>query len=101
MTLSTRVEQAGDGSFVLDCEIAQAVGSGCVNPPRAYTASLGDAWSLIPPDHFWHVGTNGDGSFAACCQTGGEDDEARSLEWTNAAQASLALCAAALKARGL
>ena len=100
MTLSTRIEQAGEGSFVLDCEIGRAVGSE-LNPPRGYTVSLGDAWSLIPPDCFWHVGTNGDGGFTAFCQTGGEEDEARPLEWINAATASLALTAAALRARGL
>ena len=103
--LIARLEAATHGSFELDCEIAQLVGSPSM-PPRAYTVSLDAALGLVPEEFFlyrldgWH-----DGQYAPWgwgVKLMGRTRELREaglILGQSRSTPALALCAAALRAR--
>jgi hypothetical protein len=106
MTVIERLRAATEGSTELDLEIARAIG----RDPETFTADLGGGWmaagvefvprwtrrvevaaTLLPADLSWGVASYG-GAASAWCSSG--DD-------CGAATPALALCVAALMARGV
>lgn len=120
--LSERVERAEGPSRELDAEIALAVGYADCRPwsaasnhrhpvenryghgfsPPVFTGSLDDARSLVPKG--WHISLLAQGRYdqltTVVVQRNG-DNSGTCEGCENAATPALALCAAALKARGL
>lgn len=117
--LSERVENAGEGSFALDCEIADALWmhSWGKKRPRdiraaSVTSSMDDAIEIIPT--FWRLysadmSVKGQTRFlieGPKTQWGTDEtgEKCAGDDWYSqgiAATPALALCAAALRARGL
>lgn len=93
--LIARLEAATGPSFALDCEINKAVGSAAW-PPRAYTASIDAALTLVPDDHDWSLHCDNGQAIAGCAPA---DPAGCSWADSRAATPALALCIAALRAR--
>lgn len=97
MSLIERLEAASGAAFALDAAIARASGYASW-PPRAYTASLDAALTLVPEGHKWVLHSDGCAG-VKLCDMGDDDDLPTGEDW--AATPALALCIAALKARGI
>lgn len=82
-------------SFVLDGEVAAAVGVQILTPP-AYTASLDRARELIPQDFSYACGNLGERNEPWACVTSPDG-----IDFTcqSASTTAMALCVAALMAR--
>lgn len=106
MTLSTRVEQAGEGSFMLDCAIHQSLyddGDPRLKfMPKPYTVSIDAALSLVPDDmrdEIEIVTLHQVARVVINLNHGPDDGPYYGSSEVNSIP--LAICAAALKARGL
>lgn len=104
--LIARLEAATGPSFALDCEISKAAGSAAW-PPRAYTASIDAALTLVPDGCGWSAGWGqilpdkpmGEARITRNAHFIGYDANYDVIVKANAATPALALCIAALRAR--
>lgn len=100
--LSERVERLEGPDREIDRAIAEAIGIGWYysqgNPEFRYTASLDAAMSLVPEGYSWILYSDGSCEVGPTPIAGSMMD----AEFTaDAATPAIALCAAALKSRGL
>jgi hypothetical protein len=106
IALIEQIENATEPSRSLDVAIVKAIGwsdsrpyrrEDCWREPLDFTASLDAAITLVPEGYFFAVSTHPQGAFAILAASG-DGPAIRSAEAV--ATPALALCAAALKARG-
>lgn len=102
--LSERVQRLEGPDREIDRAIAEAIGIGWYysqgNPEFRYTASLDAAMSLVPEGCTWNLSVGRVAIVQVTDCTGGPTVAPPDFE-AHAATPAIALCAAALKARGL
>lgn len=104
MTLIERLEAASGPDRDLDMRIAdlgrewKLPGSATPGYAPMFTASLDAALTLVPEGHKWVLHSDGCAG-VKLCDMGDDDDLPTGEDW--AATPALALCIAALKARGV
>jgi len=97
-SLSDRVAALSGPDREVDAEIMRVVKTAKFVAP-CYTASLDHAMTLVPEGFDrWAVTAR---NSAVCARSDGVEYQVRLLDWVFAATPALALCAAALRARGL
>lgn len=110
-SLIERIESAEGPSYALDCAIgeyvAKTTGTPYIVPPRSYTASIDAALTLVPDGYQYGFATipsadilRAGNHHAQAYVDGSEMVDFAKYFRAEAATPALALCAAALRARG-
>lgn len=103
--LSARVEALEGPDRSIDAQIyfaiTNGVGCGMTQDAPRYTASLDAAMALVPEGYGWRLWVPNSTALASISVTMWGNGRSYAPHETTAATPALALCAAALKARGL